>query len=287
MASEPIPSLCDPATLRMLVSRLRTGVYITSRSGRLLDANPACLRLLGASSLKDLQRYSVEDLFVDPTQRSEELELIAQQGHVNEFELQLRDPRDGHIRTVLDTCYQVTDPTSGECIYHGILVDITDRKRLEEQLKEAAIRDPLTGCFNRRYLEEAEPEVTELGEWGAIVLDIDQFKRFNDEHGHKAGDDVLIRTARFLFRQVRAEDAVVRMGGDEFLVLLAGPSSAATELVAGRLKNASHAQAPAPFTLGWAVRDGDETLERTIIRADRSLIRVRWDERHERRRGRG
>ena len=66
-------------------------------------------------------------------------------------ELQITRP-DGGVRTVLDTWYSNIDPDTGEAIFHGILVDITGRKNLETKLVEQSIRDPLTGCYNRRYL---------------------------------------------------------------------------------------------------------------------------------------
>ena len=77
---------------------------------------------------------------------------------------------------------------TGETICHGILIDITQRKALEDQLLEYSIRDPLTGCYNRRYLDlEQERLERETSTWGAIIVDIDHFKDYNDRHGHQAG----------------------------------------------------------------------------------------------------
>jgi diguanylate cyclase (GGDEF)-like protein/PAS domain S-box-containing protein len=280
-------TLRDTDTLRLLLQRLEVGVYITTRSGEILDANPAFLALLGFDSLEQLRTLTVDQLFADPAQRAREKELLDRQGQTQDFELQLRHATSGEVRTVLDTCYAVTDPQTGESLCHGILVDITERKRLEEKLQEAAIRDPLTGCFNRRYLEQIDRRLSdEHAMWGTIILDIDNFKSYNDRFGHKTGDEVLVQLSRFLMRQVRAEDAVVRMGGDEFLMLLLGEHARSTERVARRLGQRSPDQVPYPFTLGWATRRERETLEQTIIRADRQLIRVRLIDRSEERRAR-
>lgn len=272
-------SLEDPETLRQLVHRLREGIYITNAAGEILDANPAFLEMFGVASLDELRGSRAEELLVEPEARARELELLAREGAVREFEFQIRRP-DGEIRTVLDTCFVVPDEASGEVLLHGILVDITARKELERQLREATIRDPLTGCFNRRYLDEVAKRWAEEGTgWGVIIVDIDHFKRYNDRWGHQAGDEMLVKLSRFLMSQVRAEDAVIRLGGDEFLVLLPDEHAASTAQIAGRFRATAERSAPVPFSLGWAVRENAEPLERTVDRADQELIQVRVDER--------
>jgi diguanylate cyclase (GGDEF)-like protein len=111
--------------------------------------------------------------------------------------------------------------------------------------------------------------------WGCIYTDIDHFKKYNDVHGHAAGDSVLVKMTRFLMRNVRAEEPVVRMGGDEFLIALFNTDLAETEAVARRLEKAAEARGPVSFSLGWASREGGESLEETVNRADRQLIQVR------------
>lgn len=286
MKSAGTQSLEDVETLRGFVRNLREGIYITSLDGRILDANPAFLEMFGAACLDDLRNLRTVDLLVDPLQREHEVDRLLEVGTVREFEFQIRR-LDGTIRTVLDTCFARRDPTTGETVFHGILVDITARKDLEEQLRELGIRDPLTGLYNRRFLEEVEAEV-ELRPrpMGAIVVDVDHFKAYNDRFGHRMGDEVLRRMARFLSSQVRADDAVFRIGGDEFLALLLGDGARHTRAVARRMRDAaSHRGAPVPFTLGWAVARDGESIERTVNRADRNLIRVRIRERGEERRG--
>lgn len=275
LSSHSVNSLNDSETLARFVHNLREGVYITDAAGRILDANPAFLEMFGAASLDALQAYTAESLLADPQRRDEELAILARDGAVREFELEIRRT-DGTTRTVLDTAYQVVDEATGERVFHGILVDITDRKNLERQLREMATRDPLTGCHNRRYLQDAIPRL-ESGEApvGVIVVDVDHFKQFNDRHGHDVGDRILVQTARFLAREVRAEDPVIRTGGDEFAILLPGLDETATREVAARLSRSGPDGAPASFTLGWAVRRAPECLEDTLCRADRELIRVR------------
>ncbi len=267
-------SLSDPETLARFAQNLGEGIYITTEDGKILDANPAFLKIFGVATLDDLKRYRVSD-FVDAEIRKEEVRLLERAGSIRDRELQITRP-DGGVRTVLDTWYSNIDPDTGESIFHGILVDITPRKNLETQLVEQSIRDPLTGCYNRRYLASmyATPRDA-TDQWGCIYVDIDHFKQYNDTHGHAAGDSVLIKMSRFLMRHVRAEEPVVRMGGDEFMVTLLDADVAAVERVAHRLEKAGEERGPVSFSLGWAARDKEEKLEDTVNRADRELIQVR------------
>lgn len=277
-------SLQDPATLRAFIASIQEGIYITNARGEILDANPAFIEMFGVSSLEELRAFNAADLLADPARRQQELELLDRDGAIREFELQIVR-RDGEVRTVLDTTYACRDPETGAVVFHGILVDITARKALETQLREQSLRDPLTGCYNRRYLAELEQSLK--GEparrWGCLYIDVDHFKRFNDVHGHRAGDQVLVRMSRFLMRQVRVEESVVRVGGDEFVVVLLDADASTTERVAARLRLAALRTAPVPFSLGWASRQGSETLEKTLRRADEHLLAVRVVERAPRR----
>jgi diguanylate cyclase (GGDEF)-like protein len=97
--------------------------------------------------------------------------------------------------------------------------------RLQEELREQAVRDGLTNLFNRRYLDETlERELARAKREGypltLVMIDIDHFKRLNDTYGHQAGDIVLRELAGLLWGNVRAEDVPCRYGGEEFLVML-------------------------------------------------------------------
>ncbi|HEX7588349.1 MAG TPA: PAS domain S-box protein, partial [Anaerolineae bacterium] len=103
------------------------------------------------------------------------------------------------------------------------LVDITDRKRSEEQLKYLSTHDTLTGLYNRCYFEEEHTRLMHSRHYpvSALMVDVDGLKAVNDEFGHAAGDDLLKRAAAVLSISFRPEDMVARIGGDEFSVLLA------------------------------------------------------------------
>jgi diguanylate cyclase (GGDEF)-like protein/PAS domain S-box-containing protein len=274
----PSTSLSDPTTLANFAQNLQEGIYITNESGEILDANPAFLEIFGMSSMDEMRRYRVSD-FVDENIRKREMALMERSGSLRSRELEITR-LNGDVRTVLDSWYAVKDPGSAETLYHGILVDITGRKDLETRLRQQSVRDPLTGCYNRRELNDlcAQPRSTNQS-WGCIYADIDHFKKYNDMYGHASGDTVLLKMSRFLMRYVRAEEPVIRMGGDEFVIVLWDATLETTERVARRLQEVGHADAPVSFTLGWAARKGTETLEETVNRADHVLIDVRVEQR--------
>lgn len=274
-------NLSDPDSLREFARNLREGIYITSRDGRILDANPAFLEMFGVRTVADLRAQGAGDLLVDAHRRAEEMELVDRDGSIREFEITIRRA-NGEVRTALNTAYLTRDAMTGEEFLHGILIDITARKALEARLVEMSTHDPLTGVLNRRHLLELERvfDADPLAQWGCIFVDIDHFKIYNDRYGHQSGDLVLIRMARFLMRHVRVEESLVRMGGDEFVVLLRDADSPATELVADRLRVEALLTAPVPFSLGWAAREPGETLTALLDRADHGLMAVRVEKRH-------
>jgi len=100
---------------------------------------------------------------------------------------------------------------------------------LRDSLRQQSIRDPLTGLFNRRYMEEALAIETERAKrdkasFSVLMLDLDHFKHFNDTHGHGAGDAVLQTLGKFLQRHVRGGDIACRYGGEEFTLVLPSAS---------------------------------------------------------------
>lgn len=101
--------------------------------------------------------------------------------------------------------------------------------KLQETLREQTIRDPLTGLYNRRYLDETLPRELHRCQRGgeslaAAMLDVDHFKRFNDAYGHEAGDAVLRAIGAFLKGALRASDLACRYGGEELTIVLPGAS---------------------------------------------------------------
>jgi len=162
--------------------------------------------------------------------------------------------------------------------------------RMQEALRNQAIRDPLTGLFNRRYMEESlEREIRRAirhrSSVGVIMLDIDHFKGFNDAYGHTAGDILLQTLGRVLQSSIRAEDIACRYGGEEFVLVLPDASLDDTfrraEQVRLRVRDMTidhHGQLVAPVTVSAGVAaapEHGETVEALIAAADLALYQAK------------
>ncbi len=141
------------------------------------------------------------------------------------------------------------------------------QQELLQRLEQQSMADALTGLGNRRAFDEAlEVELKRAqraGGWvGLVMMDVDHFKRFNDQYGHQAGDDALVTVGRVLTRVARAEDRACRIGGEEFALLLPGADERAAAIVAERVRRDVQTRAPAagPVTisLGVAASRGDD-----------------------------
>jgi diguanylate cyclase (GGDEF)-like protein/PAS domain S-box-containing protein len=166
------------------------------------------------------------------------------------------------------------------------LLDVSARKSRELVLAHDADHDPLTGLPNRRRLQRRLRDVTaapEAGQVAVLFCDLDEFKSVNDEHGHDAGDAVLITTGRRLQAEVRERDTVARLGGDEFVVVVQGMSEGGLTELCARLV-ATVAQPiqhngqllEVSISVGLACTGGDcRTVEALLRRADEAMFRVK------------
>jgi len=112
-------------------------------------------------------------------------------------------------------------------VYEHVVTLVHNLKLTQEKLKVMAIRDPLTGVFNRNFFNEIiANEIERTKRYGEkfliVIMDIDNFKQINDNHGHLIGDWVLKECALILEKSIRASDLLVRFGGDEFLIVSRG-----------------------------------------------------------------
>ena len=154
-------------------------------------------------------------------------------------------------------------------------------EELQEQLRDQAERDYLTGLHNRRYLarELAAPSEDNVGPLSVAVVDLDHFKQINDRHGHSVGDQVLVRAAQLLTKVLRASDIIVRSGGEEFLVLMPRTDANAAAAGCDRIRSAIREEpwgeiAPGmtlTTSVGLATAENAGDLEALVRLADKRL----------------
>ncbi len=184
------------------------------------------LRLFGLDPDAPAMSYERSLKMVHPDDRDRVEQLVrATVEHGEPYACEMRLVlADGEVRTLLSRGEpQFAD---GRVVrIRGTHQDITDRKRMENQLQYQADHDPLTGLYNRRRFAEELNRVlryaSRYSRHGAVVmLDLDDFKFVNDTHGHAAGDAALKRFAKTISLRVRESDVVARLGGDEFAIVL-------------------------------------------------------------------
>src|ERR1700756_5698196 len=172
-------------------------------------------------------------------------------------------------------------------IYQEILIKRLRRQLLEQQdhsyiLRNLAMIDPLTGPYNRRFAEQRlAAEVARSERRGhpltVLTLDLNNFKEINDTYGHPAGDQVLQEFASRLNKVIRGSDLAVRLGGDEFLVVLPECTLEQLKLVLERLSSFElewqGKKIPVTFSAGWKDYEMGERPEEMLARADQALYK--------------
>ncbi len=160
---------------------------------------------------------------------------------------------------------------------------IAELQEQSQSLQQAAHRDPLTGALNRRAWQRWQTQSGSRA-CGLALIDVDHFKRINDRFGHALGDAVLVALADLLRRHCRHEDLLVRLGGEEFLLVFVGANLPITQRSAERVRAAVEAHAwvalhpelQVRISVGLAQHgEGDESFDLTLARADAALYRAK------------
>jgi len=189
----------------------------------------------------------------------------------------IRQRRDGSLVPVEVYGVPVTHKNKTLGLY-AMYVDITERKRVEEQLQFASTHDALTGIFNRAYFETELEHLRHSTRFpvSIVMVDVDRLKHTNDTLGHAAGDELLCRAANLLQAAFRADDIVARIGGDEFAVILPCTDQAAAAQALARVREMLDKNNDAPpvalsFSMGVATAHHMDELPRVIIAADTEM----------------
>jgi diguanylate cyclase (GGDEF)-like protein len=237
----------------------------TVAAGRATDGT---LRTYGDEALADRLRRAVDALGPQPCGVSTAFAhvglprtLVAALGDIRVY-LAFTEPR----RLEADA-----EPVLGLLVAHAE----TARARLTEldQLNRRANRDPLTGLHHHRPFCE-RLAASSPGQTAVITLDVDRFKRINDELGHDAGDQALITLAESMRTTLRDADQLYRIGGDEFAVVVDVASAAEAVAIARRLLAAARGVGPT-VSAGIALQLPGESGRQTLIRADGALYEAK------------
>jgi len=283
---------------RRLFEAAQDGILILdANTGAITDVNPFLIKMLGYSREEFVEKKLWEvGAFKDIEASQEAFEALQKNEYIRYEDLPLR-AKSGRLIDVefVSNVYLV----GGEKVIQCNIRDITERIQAQEALlksqallREQSVRDHLTGLFNRRYMEETlERELLRASRkhlsLGIIMLDVDEFKHFNDTYGHAAGDAILRELGNLLLKHVRREDIPCRYGGDEFIIVLPDASQVVTSERAEHIcKNAkqSHVQfegqilEAVTLSLGVAVFPKDGSTSAAVLKAaDDALYRAKHD----------
>jgi diguanylate cyclase (GGDEF)-like protein/PAS domain S-box-containing protein len=228
--------------------------------------------------------------WVNLSERTKYLEHVFRHGRIDDFEAEMRSASG---RTFWARLSGQRLRFAGDDALLAAIVDVTEQRQTQENLRELATHDPLTGVYNRRHVEEVlrtELERAQRHErpLAVAMLDADHFKRINDTYGHQTGDEVLRAISSRCQKTLRANDVMGRYGGEEFVVVFPETTLEEASVVAERLR-VEIAQNPIQIgdsTLGVTVSIGvaalapGQNMEKLFQRADSALYTAKQDGRN-------
>jgi len=283
---------------QLQVERVPAIVYVaeTGPDGRWLYVSPQIEAILGFSAQQWMAGPGLWLQQLHPQDRAgalaeeERLLLAAGAGSgVSSHTYRLRH-RNGATVWVRDDAMMLWDQ-QGRATLHGVLVDVTAEKHLEQRLEHQAFHDPLTGLPNRKLFHDRVGHALQrrqTGQVAVLFIDLDNFKTVNDSYGHACGDQVLVATARRLQTCARAEDTAARLGGDEFALLVEDVAAAQVTVLADRVLDAL-GETPLEFSghsltigasVGIAVAGPGETTETLLRNADLAMYEAKLQGRY-------
>lgn len=217
------------------------GIYLENEKGEILDCNRSGHEMLGYTR-EEMLKLSVRDLVTEDFARTIPEIIPDEMATGDRYVERVNKKKDGTlIPTEINTRYVNLGGEKRLVVYSR---DITERKKMEEELRLLSIHDELTGLYNRRYIIDKLSSMVERlkrYEWdhfSLAMIDLDDFKKVNDMYGHIFGDEVLRKFAHTIGEELRTVDIVGRYGGEEFLVLLPCTYVKDAEVVIERLQYA-------------------------------------------------
>jgi diguanylate cyclase (GGDEF)-like protein/PAS domain S-box-containing protein len=212
---------------KLLFDRSPVAEVRATTPGGILDCNDACVKMFGFASREELMAHGVAGLFWNETDWQALLARLREQGAIANHEAPFVRADGTQIWALVNVT--LVDDAHGHAVIEATIVDITERRKAEEEVRYRAHHDELTGLPNRALFRDrltvALSYAHRQGNLLAVMcLDLDRFSVVNDAFGRTCGDELLQAAAKRLATCVRAEDSVARVGDDEFTLLMMKPA---------------------------------------------------------------
>lgn len=278
------------ARFRATFDEAAIGMALVRKDGSFSRANAALCRLLGYAE-NELMEMRFQQL-THPDDLEKDLALLGEvvAGGRQSYQMEKRYIRKGgEVIWALLSVATVRDHDGGLRYFISQILDISERRRMVEKLRDQANLDYLTGLYNRRYfIERGTQELTRAARHSKplslMMMDIDEFKKINDTRGHRTGDLVLRHLSRVLGETLRSIDFCGRLGGEEFAVLLPETDAQAAGEIAERLRAAIAGSAVVPedgppirytVSIGVTTLARDSNIDTLLGQADQALYKAK------------
>ncbi len=270
---------------REILSTVKEGYYEVDLAGNFVFFNDSLCEMLGYER-HELMHESYKKIYRNPTAVLKTYNRVYRTGKPETAVGWPVIAKDGQEFFAELSVVLRRDENGDTVGFRGIARDITERKRYEEQLKYLSLHDQLTGLYNRSVFEEEMKRLSGSREYPIAIIsaDVDELKLINDTMGHAKGDELLQACAEVLRNSLRKSDILVRVGGDEFAVLLPRTDEAAGEKAVKRIRsnaalhNEKHPELPLSISIGIAVAvDEGAPLEKTYKKADNLMFREKFN----------
>ena|GEM_PF-941785 len=252
--------------------------FICTFEGKLLMCNPAFLDLFGFGSMQEAHEYDLAKVFPTPESRKEFTNMLIEFKYLRLYEHMLRK-LDGTEIYVLENVMGHFNSEGRLTELQGQLIDITERKRSEEEIKYLSFHDKLTGLYNRAFFEEELQRLDTARNLPITIVmgDVNGLKLVNDALGHNQGDRLLNDMVQIIRQFCRREDIVARWGGDEFLMLLPKTPEKVAQDICDNIQKASICRVEtlqASMSLGVASKvEASQDMQEIINLAEERMYR--------------
>jgi diguanylate cyclase (GGDEF)-like protein/PAS domain S-box-containing protein len=274
--------------LKSILDQLPDVLYRTDMHGIITMISPVCLDVIGFGR-EEMLGTALSDYYSIREDRQKIVQAICEAGgKAVRVESSLRH-KDGSIVWVLTNAFVRFDSSGQPVSIEGLARDISERKRMEDQLMTLSRTDGLTGAYNRsHFMEKSEEVINMMRRYqhpaSMMVADLDHFKSINDRYGHHAGDLALKAFTNVCRQEIRESDILGRLGGEEFGLMLPETTIQHAQVLAERIRKAAAAIAITldDQTIRVTVSIGlvelsteDATLDSVMRRADLAMYQAK------------